>query len=1088
MLRIIREDEFQIPSTRLSSAEELPSIAANRGLEPKKLTGLVRGELDWIVMKALEKDRNRRYETATGLARDIEHYLHDEPVAACPPSAVYRLRKFLRRHRTGAAVAGLILLFLVLVGAGIGWALRDRAAREAEIAHQRDARQAALESGVNAALEDVAAAHRREDWPEALSGLKRAEELLASGEPTPELTARVGQWRNDLETVVRLEEIRLSDSNRALAHWSARPTGHEDYLREFHALGIDVNALPVEEAASRIRSRVIRDQLVAALDDWAVLRGTIVTDKDRAKRPNQSPQWWKRPLAVARAADASEFRNHVRLAVEDDAKASLVELARSPEALRLQPLTLKLLAARLPDAVAIELLTRAQRARPDDFYLNMVLAVLHLSPRNNERKLYGEKPLSRAAPTLTPALPYAMAAVALRPRNGWAWAILTPALELSGQLDEAAAACRETIRLKPDFYGGYINLGLMMHQQRKLEEAKTALQKAIELAPKEAVGYSNLAGVLAAQGRVDEAIAACHKAIECDAKFAAAHSNLGTVLTEGRQFDAAVAAFREALELRPDDPDDYSSLSRPLRLKGDLEAAVAACRKALELDPNHAVAYSNLGAALKDQRKLDEAASAFRRSVELRPDYVAGYCDLALALQERGQLDEAMKITAKAIKMDPDDACAHHTLGVILHAMGKPEEAAAEFRRTIEINPKHADAHANLGIMLKDLGHFDEAIEACNRAIEIQPDSATAYRSLGNVLHAQKKLDDARKAFKKSIELQSNNSAVFTDLGEVLEDQGQLDQAIEAYRRAITLNPGDPSPHNNLGGALYTLGRLKEAVEELRKATEAGPRLAEPYFNLGSVLADLENHKDAVAAFHKSIELKSDDPEPYKLLGKSLARLGNLDDAVAAFRKAIELAQDDPQAYDLLAWMLATWSDPKSRDPATSVKLATRAVGLAPQPEFLATLGVARYRAADWAGAVEAITRSKDFPPGTNAIAWFTLAMSNWQLGNKDEARKWFDQAATWMKNNDPHSELLLRFRTEAEQLPGISNPPPAPRIHRRRLLASRHLNAGHVAALAPTRRTARGQYRRSLLPPSMPTIGRAILAWFAAQASGSMP
>src|SRR5207253_4754794 len=80
VLRIIREEEPPKPSTRLSTTEELPSIAANRGLEPKKLSGLVRGELDWIVMKCLEKDRNRRYETANGLAHDVECYLHDTPV------------------------------------------------------------------------------------------------------------------------------------------------------------------------------------------------------------------------------------------------------------------------------------------------------------------------------------------------------------------------------------------------------------------------------------------------------------------------------------------------------------------------------------------------------------------------------------------------------------------------------------------------------------------------------------------------------------------------------------------------------------------------------------------------------------------------------------------------------------------------------------------------------------------------------------------------------------------------------------------------------------------------------------------------
>ena len=70
----------------------MPSISANRHMEPAKLTKLVRGELDWIVMKCLEKDRNRRYETANGFAMDVQRYLADEPVQACPPSARYRLR------------------------------------------------------------------------------------------------------------------------------------------------------------------------------------------------------------------------------------------------------------------------------------------------------------------------------------------------------------------------------------------------------------------------------------------------------------------------------------------------------------------------------------------------------------------------------------------------------------------------------------------------------------------------------------------------------------------------------------------------------------------------------------------------------------------------------------------------------------------------------------------------------------------------------------------------------------------------------------------------------------------------------------
>ncbi len=121
LLRIIREEEPPKPSTKLSSGDTLPSVAANRKIEPAKLSALVRGDLDWIVMKALEKDRARRYETANGLANDIQRYLDDEPVAACPPSAAYRFRKFAKRNKAAMATTGLVTAALVLGLLGTSW-------------------------------------------------------------------------------------------------------------------------------------------------------------------------------------------------------------------------------------------------------------------------------------------------------------------------------------------------------------------------------------------------------------------------------------------------------------------------------------------------------------------------------------------------------------------------------------------------------------------------------------------------------------------------------------------------------------------------------------------------------------------------------------------------------------------------------------------------------------------------------------------------------------------------------------------------------------------------------------------------------
>jgi serine/threonine protein kinase len=159
LVRLIREEEAPRPSQRLSSSNNLPKIAAARKTEPAQLSKLVQGEIDWIVMKCLEKDRSRRYDTASGLARDVERYLGDEPVEACPPSARYRLSKFARKYRkvlvTAAAFAVLLVAGLVLTTSLGVWAL----SAEREANRQR----LASDEAKGEALEAKGAADRQRD-------------------------------------------------------------------------------------------------------------------------------------------------------------------------------------------------------------------------------------------------------------------------------------------------------------------------------------------------------------------------------------------------------------------------------------------------------------------------------------------------------------------------------------------------------------------------------------------------------------------------------------------------------------------------------------------------------------------------------------------------------------------------------------------------------------------------------------------------------------------------------------------------------------------------------------------------------------
>jgi tetratricopeptide (TPR) repeat protein len=145
-----------------------------RPSEPSRLSKLLRGELDCVIMKALEKDRNRRYETANDFAADVQRYLAGEAVLAVPPSTGYRLRKFARRNRRVLATAGVLLVAaLVAVGAtagSVGWAARGRAAR-----------QAAVEKEAELALAEAERRAEQEKWHEALEAVKRGEGLLAGG-------------------------------------------------------------------------------------------------------------------------------------------------------------------------------------------------------------------------------------------------------------------------------------------------------------------------------------------------------------------------------------------------------------------------------------------------------------------------------------------------------------------------------------------------------------------------------------------------------------------------------------------------------------------------------------------------------------------------------------------------------------------------------------------------------------------------------------------------------------------------------------------------------------------------------------------
>ena len=680
--RIIREEEPPRPSTRISTLGKAATMAsARQGCDPKQLSRLIRGELDWIVMKSLEKDRNRRYETANGLARDVERYLRDEPVQACPPSAGYRLRKFARRNKAGLGIAGLILLGIVLAGAGGGWLLRDRAAR------QRDADGRALEAlkGAEPRLGDG------RPWdPTLVLAVQRVEAELESGSLGPEVRRRAEQLRQDMRMLVELDEIRLRQAESKDGQMFDSAGSAARYRAAFSAYGLDVDALEPAEAAARIRSSAIREALVAGLDAWMQVASADGTEKARLRAiaDGADDNAWRRTFRkAALAGDAEQlksladralaFQGAHALAAGDMEK--LKALAGQPEALALPPSDVALLGAVLEGAgaanEAVALLRKAQGYHPEDFWLNYNLGHVLLF-----------KPSIHSSDE---AVGYFRAAVAVRPGSAEAHSILGLALLVNGDTDGAIAAYREAITLDPKFV----------------------------------IARDNLANALLCKGDYSAAVDACSECIRLQPDFSEAWAHRGQAYAHLKQWDKALAEYSEAIKLDPKNAEAWLNRGQALNESGQPEKAIADYSKVLELPPENAVAWMNRGQAYTNLGQWDKALAALNRAVELGPMNAGAWVFRGMALAHLRRYDEALADYSHAIELDPKQGWFWQKRGEIHYGLHQYEKAVADCSMAVEWDPKLAWAWCYRCFAHRQLLQWDEALADVSKALQLEPDT-----------------------------------------------------------------------------------------------------------------------------------------------------------------------------------------------------------------------------------------------------------------------------------------------------------------------------------------------------------------------------
>jgi tetratricopeptide (TPR) repeat protein len=804
MLRVIREQEPSKPSTKLSTAEGLPTLAANRGTEPAKLTRLVRGELDWIVMKALEKDRNRRYETANGFAMDVQRYLADEPVQACPPSAWYRFRKFARRNKGRlAAVAG-VFLAVTLMAATVGWAVRDRAAREAEVKRQEEKRQEGVAQQAARALLEAQNLCRADRLPEAKAAVKLAEELLAGG-GSDELHGRLSGVRRDIDMAGRMEETRLHRTDAIKDNGFDNAEADRAYGEIFRDYGLDIAVLAPDQAAEQIRASAIREQLMSGLDDWLYVKARV------------DATGYERLLAVVQRADTNAWRSQLRDACRHRDWKTVLELAGDPKVIHQRAATLFLLEYALTEVgerpKTIALLRSAQQQYPNDFRINHELA-MHLMASKQGKA--------------SPAVGYLRAALVLRPESPLVWGNLGAALDANGELAEAVAAYSRAIELDPKFAQAWSQRGWERSELGQYDKAVADCSRAIELSPKlrsawhiRGIAYNNL-------GQPGKAVADHSRAIELEPKFADAWTSRGNDYFKLGLYDKALADHSKAIDLDP-------KLARAWSNRGSVycdglhqpEKALADFSRAIELDPEFRNAWFNRGNAYWKLRQYDKAVADYTRAIELDSKLVpawrlrgVAYCD------HLGQPEKAVADFTRVLELVRTNVIDLLNRGIAYRRSGHYEKAIADYSRTIELDPKYLSAWCDRSLTYSHLGQYDRAAADLEKAIELDPKHAGAHNSLAWLLAT---CPDAK-----------------------LRDPGR---AVELARKAVLLAPNDKNNWGTLGAAQYRAGDWKAAVATLEKARElSGGGDAYDWLFLAMAHRKLGNADESLMAYDRAIE------------------------------------------------------------------------------------------------------------------------------------------------------------------------------------------------------------------------------------------
>jgi tetratricopeptide (TPR) repeat protein/WD40 repeat protein len=546
----------------------------------------------------------------------------------------------------------------------------------------------------------------------------------------------------------------------------------------------------------------------------------------------------------------------------------------------------------------------------------------------------------------------------------------------------------------------------------------------------------------------------------------------------------AIADYTNALKLVPNDvavwraraeayidlvlwPEAVADYAAAFQLQEPADSLTffqhALLRRCLEDEPGYKVACERMLARFADSPDPDDwnnAAAALAISPELgvEPSRAVALAERAVAQNKlvwrvaylgmahyrAGEFERAATALEESLTIDPNwnPSWVHAALAMARQGLGSGEQASAALERARSARDARVDALLAGGIGFWPCPWWDAVYgELLYREAYAlvhgspPPDDPRLYILRGRGLETIGRADEARAEFAKAFAVEPNDLLIRVQALPPVSQSDAFAAGLADLRVFLKEHPDQPEggrlalahAHLQWGARQWREGRREDAEVTLGQVTDLAPASALPLIERGNLWFSFDQTARAIGDYSLALEQVQEAASRsliYQQRGTAHSRLGHHADARDDWQQAVDLMPSSAEPNNKLAWLLATCADATLRDSHRAVALAARAVELQPnQGMYWNTLGVSRYRAGDWSPAIEALSKSTQFRQGGDAFDWFFLAMAEWQLGRKDEARKWFDEALKWTQKNAASNEELQQFQSEATELLGIAPP-----------------------------------------------------------------